>query len=320
MDRQDPYSSLDPSLMMNAIESVGYRCDGRFLTLNSYENRVFHIGIEDEPPIIAKFYRPHRWSYDAIIEEHQFALDLAAEEIPVVAPIRDDNGDTLHRYADFLFALYPCRGGRTIELDRLDHLAWMGRFIGRIHAFGKLRDFQHRIALNIDSYGHQPYRFLMEHDFIPQIIQKSFCPIIESLLEKIALRYQAVGHVSTIRLHGDCHAGNILWDLDAPHIVDFDDCLMGPAIQDLWMLLSSEQEQQEIQINAILEGYTEFNDFNRDELYLIEALRSLRMIHYNAWLAKRWNDSAFPRSFPWFNTENYWQQQLRHFQEQLSLF
>jgi len=319
IDEETPYARLDPNLILNAIESIGYLCDGRYFALNSYENRVYQVGIEDKPPLIAKFYRPNRWSYDAILEEHQFALDLAAEEIPVVAPIVDSKGKTLHCYEDFLFAVFPRKGGRIIELDNLNHLQWMGRFIGRMHAYGKSRTFKHRLELNIDSYGHKPYEYLIQNNFIPIELQKNFCLILESLLEKIALRFQSVGSIHKIRLHGDCHASNILWYEDMPQIVDLDDCLMGPAIQDLWMFLSGDAKLQQLQIDTILTGYTDFNDFDYNELPLIEALRSLRMIHYNGWLAKRWKDPAFPLNFPWFNSIAYWQQQLENFQDQLIL-
>ncbi len=315
-----PYQNLTPDLMLDAIESLGYCCDGRFLALNSYENRVYQIGIENQPYIIAKFYRPNRLTKEAILEEHEFALDLAQEEIPVVAPIVDKQGNSLHLYEGFYFAVFPCRGGRVIELDNLDHLEWMGRFVGRLHAFGQLKSFQHRRELTVTTYGDEPYQYLLDNNIMPLTLQKNLSLILEKLLENITLRFNAVGDIKKIRLHGDLHAGNILWHDDMPHIVDLDDCLMGPAIQDLWMFLSGDKAQQNLQLDILLEGYNEFFHFNHQELQLIESLRSLRMIHYNAWLAKRYDDPAFPRAFPWFNTERYWQQQLEDFQEQLSLF
>lgn len=314
-----PYNNLDPCLILDAIESIGFHCSGSLLALNSYENRVYQIGLEDAVPVIAKFYRPHRWSNEAIKEEHQFALELLEHEIPVVAPIITHD-ETLHEYQGFRFALFPKYGGRTIELENLNHLEWMGRFIGRLHAIGAYKPFQYRRRLDVQSYGYEPYRFLVEHHFIPNELKANFSVIMEALLEKIAQRFQQLSDMTYIRLHGDCHAGNVLWSDAGPHIVDLDDCLMGPAIQDIWMLLSGNHEHEiTVQLNTILKGYQEFHDFDFRELKLIEALRSLRMIHYSGWLAKRWEDPAFPLNFPWFNTSRYWQEQLQQFNEQLFL-
>lgn len=314
-----PYSNLDPETILDAIESVGYRCTGSLMALNSYENRVYQVGIEDAAPVIAKFYRPLRWSDEAIVEEHQFAMELADRDIPVVPPLRLSSGETLHHYQDFRFAIFPRKGGRSLELDNLEHLEWMGRFIGRVHAVGATKPFFHRIQLDVQTYGYTPYQFLIAEGFIPLELQHNFCLIVETLLKKIEQCFKDVGPINYIRLHGDCHAGNVLWSDSGPHIVDLDDCLMGPAIQDIWMLVSGNQEQVEVQLERILYGYGEFYDFNIRELHLIEALRTLRMIYYAGWLAKRWEDPAFPLNFPWFNTPRYWQDQLHHLQEQLDL-
>jgi Ser/Thr protein kinase RdoA (MazF antagonist) len=300
-----PYQNLHPDLILNAIESIGFHCSGSLLGLNSYENRVYQIGLDDAAPIIAKFYRPNRWSNAAILEEHQFAQELTAHEIPVVAPIITNN-ETLHTYENFRFALFPRFGGRTLELDNLDHLEWMGRFLGRLHAVSACRPFQHRGFLDIKSHGYEPRQFLMTHDFIPEHLKPQFDQITKEVLLKIEHCFASAGKINIIRLHGDCHAGNVLWSDTGPHIVDLDDCVMGPAIQDLWMLLSGDEYSKELQINTILEGYREFHDFNYRELSLIEALRTLRMLQYSAWLANRWNDPAFPLNFPWFNTVYYW--------------
>lgn len=314
-----PYAKLEPDLILDAVESVGFCCSGSLFPLNSFENRVYQIGIQNAEPIIAKFYRPGRWTNEAIIEEHEFSLELARLEIPVVAPLVLPSGKTLHTYQDYRFALFPRQGGRPLELDNLEQLEWMGRFIGRIHAVGACRPFQHRIKLDAETYGHEPYRFLLEHDFIPDEIKQNFCAITETVLQKIEKRFQQVGQLTYIRLHGDCHAGNVLWNNNGPQIVDLDDCLMGPAIQDIWMLLSGSKHDTDLQLDHILGGYRQFYDFNIRELQLIEAMRTLRMIHYSAWLAKRWEDPAFPLNFPWFNTARYWQDQLQNLRDQADL-
>lgn len=311
-----PYAQLDPNRILTAIESVGFPCSGSLLALNSFENRVYQIGIEDAPPLIAKFYRPGRWSNEAILEEHQFALELLAHEIPVVAPVVTESGATLHHYHEFRFALFPRQGGHALELDNLDQLEWMGRFIGRLHAIGACQSFQHRQQLTVQYYGIDSYQFLLAENFIPAALKNNFSTTVEELLEKITQRFLQAGSVDIIRLHGDCHAGNILWRDAGPHIVDLDDCLMGPAIQDIWMLLSGTPEQMQIQLNRILQGYCDFYDYNPREIQLIEALRALRLLQYAAWVAKRWGDPAFPLNFPWFNTFNYWQELLQDLGEQ----
>jgi Ser/Thr protein kinase RdoA (MazF antagonist) len=314
-----PYANLNPSLILDAIESVGVQCTGSLFALNSYENRVYQIGVEDNAPLIAKFYRPLRWSDQAIQEEHQFALELAAHEIPVVAPLVMANGETLHHYQGYRFTLFPRQSGRTIELDNSEHLEWIGRFIGRLHAVGACQSFQHRLEINPETYGHQPYQFLLQQQFIPAEIKANYCRTIEAILEKMTDIFSQFGPMRPIRLHGDCHAGNILWN-NGPQIVDLDDCLMGPAIQDLWMLITGDTPQEiELQRNYIMRGYQEFYDFNWNEWQLVEVFRTLRMIHYSAWLAKRWEDPAFPPAFPWFNTPGYWQEQLEHLQDQLQI-
>ncbi|MFI4918286.1 MAG: serine/threonine protein kinase [Legionellales bacterium] len=317
-ENQTPFSQLDPIVILDAIESTGFLCTGSLLGLNSYENRVYQIGIEDAEPLIAKFYRPHRWSSAAIIEEHQFSLELAQHEIPIIAPLII-NGQTLHHHRDFRFALFPRRGGHALELDNNEQLEWMGRFLGRLHNVSACQSFQHRIQLNTQCYGHDPYDFLIEQSFIPDYLKPNFCKTVEMALQKIKQILNCIGPVAQIRLHGDCHAGNVLWSESGPHIVDLDDCLMGPAVQDLWMLLSGDSKQMDEQLTKILKGYCEFHDFNPRERYLIEALRTLRMLHYSGWLAKRWTDPAFLVSFPWFNTPVYWQNQMINLNEQIEL-
>ena len=317
-DNQTPYAGLHPNIILDAIESTGFLCTGSLLALNSYENRVYQIGIEDAAPIIAKFYRPHRWSTEAILEEHQFSLELDHHEIPIIAPLII-NDRTLHEHHEFKFALFPRRGGHALELDNSEQLEWMGRFLGRLHRVSASKSFQHRIQLNPKSYGHDPYEFLIEQGFIPDYLIANFSKTVETALKKIEQILQNIGKVDQIRLHGDCHPGNVLWGESGLHIVDLDDCLMGPAIQDIWMLLSGEPKQIEDQLTKILEGYCEFHDFNLRERHLIEPLRTLRMLHFSGWLAKRWADPAFPISFPWFNTPVYWQNQLINLNEQIEL-
>lgn len=315
-----PYNDLEPDLILNAIESIGFRCSGSLLALNSYENRVYQVGIEGSLPLIAKFYRPYRWSDAAILEEHQFAFELAVQEIPVVAPLTNNNNHTLHEYQNFRFTLFPRQGGRALELGNLTQLEWMGRFIGRLHAIGACKPFCNRIRIDTQSYGYTPYQFLIKNNFIPAEVKSAYCSTVNLLLEKIEHIFQNIGQIKYIRLHGDCHAGNILWNDTGPNIVDLDDCLMGPAIQDIWMLISGDTDNEiNLQLDHILRGYREFFDFNYRELKLIEALRALRMIHYSAWLAKRWEDPAFPLNFPWFNTMSYWKEQINNLNEQLNL-
>jgi len=319
IDNTTPYADLEPNVILNAIESIGFCCNGNLLVLNSYENRVYQIGITDEEPIIAKFYRPGRWSSDTIIEEHQFATELNEHEIPVVAPWHNKHGESLFQYQQYRFSIFPRFKGRALELDSFEQLAWMGRFIGRLHAVGATKLFQHRPVLTAKTYGYNSFEFLIKNNFIPPYLLSNYSRIVEKALEKIDLIYTLVGPVHNIRLHGDIHAGNVLWNDVGPHIVDLDDCLTGPAIQDIWMLLSGDESQMKLQIDKILSGYCEFFDFNYRELYLIEALRTLRQLCYTAWLANRWHDPAFPVSFPWFNTSRFWEEQVQNLAEQFEL-
>ena len=300
------------------MDSIGLRSDGRLLALNSYENRVYQIGMEDGPPIVAKFYRPGRWSDQAILEEHVFTQELAELEIPVVAPLAFE-GKTLNRHDEFRFAVYAKCKGRAPELDDPDTLEWMGRFIGRIHAVGALEPFQHRPSISISSFGEEPIEFLLNNRWIPEDLVEAYGSVANLALDGVRRCYERAGDVKQIRLHGDCHLGNVLWADDGPHFVDFDDSRMGPAIQDLWMLLSGERGDQVRQLSDVLAGYEDFFDFDKRELYLIEALRTLRLIHYSAWLARRWDDPAFPAAFPWFNTQRYWQDRILELREQIPL-
>ena len=313
-----PYSTLSPDRVIDALESIGLLCDGRLLALNSFENRVYQAGQEEGAPVVAKFYRPNRWSNEAILEEHAFTLELAGREIPVVPP-RLIGGKTLHAHGEFRFAVYPRQGGRPPELDDPDTLEWMGRFLGRIHAIGALQPFVHRPTLDIGSFGIEPRAELLSNNWIPADLLEAWQSVSRHALDEVQRCYERAGDIALLRLHGDCHMGNVLWSDDGPHFVDFDDSRMGPAVQDLWMLLSGDRETMARQLRDVLAGYEDFSDFNRRELHLVEALRTLRLLHYSGWLAKRWNDPAFPAAFPWFNTQRYWQDRILELREQIAL-
>lgn len=312
------YSSLTPDCVLNALESLGLRCDGRLLALNSYENRVYQAGMEEGAPLVAKFYRPGRWSDEAILEEHEFVWELAEREIPVV-PALEFGDKTLHCFEGFRFALFRKHGGRAPELDDRNTLEWMGRFLGRIHATGAVRDFLLRPVLDIESFGIAPRDYLLASGFIPEDLLAAYTSVAELALEGVRHCYARAGKVKYLRLHGDCHAGNVLWTDDGPHFVDFDDSRMGPAVQDLWMLLSGERADMTRQLGDVLAGYEDFCEFDPRELHLVEALRTLRLIHYSAWLAQRWDDPAFKQAFPWFNTQRYWQDRILELREQIAL-
>ncbi|WP_292928105.1 serine/threonine protein kinase [Nitrosomonas sp.] len=304
---------------MNALDSLGCHSDGRLLALNSYENRVYQVGMEEGLPLVAKFYRPGRWTNEAILEEHAFVQELAEHEIPVVPALVLD-GKTLHTVEEFRFAVFSKHGGRAPEFEDRNTLEWMGRFLGRIHAIGALKPFQHRPTLDIASFGVKPLDFLMTNNFIPADLETAYHSVAEQALTGIRLCFERAGnHMKALRLHGDCHAGNVLWTDSGPHFVDFDDSRMGPAVQDLWMLLSGERTDMVRQLNDVLVGYEDFCDFDSNEVHLIEALRTLRLIHYSAWLAQRWDDPAFKQAFPWFNTQRYWQERILELREQIAL-
>ena len=317
-----PYSGLTPDVVLDALESLDLRADGRLSALNSFENRVYQLGMEEGPPLIAKFYRPARWSDAQIMEEHGFSRELVEREIPVVAPMAI-GGRTLHKFGEYRFAVFERRGGRAPELENPETLEWMGRFIGRIHAVGAIRPFALRPLVDIDSFGVEPRDWLLSHGFIPDDLIDSWSSTIEQALAGVRRCYERAGAVATLRLHGDCHAGNVLWTEEGeqrgPHFVDFDDCRGGPAIQDLWMLLPGDRGAMTIAFSDLLAGYEDFHEFDRRELHLIEALRTLRLIHYSAWIARRWDDPAFPAAFPWFNTQHYWQDRVLELREQIAL-
>jgi Ser/Thr protein kinase RdoA (MazF antagonist) len=315
-DTEHPFQTLTPGFIMDAVESRGYVCDCRTLTLNSYENRVYQVGIEEREPLIAKFYRPGRWSDEQIAEEHRFCLELAEHELPVVAPLVKEGGESLFHFQGFRFALYPRKGGHAPDLDSPAHLLILGRLLGRIHAIGATRPFAHRPTLDSQSFGRESVALISER-FIPAEYKANYDALTKDALDAID---EIMGRdaLRLIRVHGDFHAGNILWRDDAPHLVDLDDSRMAPAVQDLWMMLSGDRLRQTILLCEILEGYSEFFDFNPRELRLIESLRTLRILHFTAWLARRWGDPTFPHHFPWFNTPRYWGEHILQLREQIA--
>src|SRR6266550_4191832 len=312
-----PYDGLSPDRILDALESVGVRGDGRLLALNSYENRVYQVWRDDAPPVVAKFYRPARWTDAQIHEEHAFVADLVEREIPAV-PALQLSGSTLNAFEGFRFAVYTRFGGRAPELDRRDTLVRIGRYIARIHAVGATLPFVTRPALTAEEFGVASRNYLLAHDFLPLDLRAVWHGVADHALDSVRRAFEGATSVSSLRLHGDCHGGNVLWTDDGAHFVDFDDARMGPAVQDLWMLLSGEHADREAQLAALLEGYEDFHDFDRRELMLVEALRTLRLIHYCAWIAQRWNDPAFPLAFPWFNTQRYWQDRILELREQIA--
>jgi Ser/Thr protein kinase RdoA (MazF antagonist) len=312
-----PYAALTPETVLDACEAAGLRPDGRLVPLSSYENRVYQVWLEDGATRVLKFYRPGRWSGAQIAEEHAFARELAEREIPVVAPL------STGMHAGFSFAVYPRRGGRRPELDDPRVLEWIGRFLARIHAVGSARAFHARPRLDVDTFGREPRAWLLEHAFIPPDLLEAWKAVTQQALQSVERCYARAGNVRVIRLHGDCHPGNILWiphgEGSGPHFVDLDDARMGPAVQDLWMLLSGDRATQVEQLRHVLAGYGDFMALERRELHLIEALRTLRLLHYSAWIARRWDDPAFPAGFPWFGTQRYWQDRILELREQLAL-
>jgi Ser/Thr protein kinase RdoA (MazF antagonist) len=311
-----PYAALSPDVVLGAVDAAGTWSDGRLLTLNSYENRVFQVGLEHGEFVVAKFYRPGRWNDAAIGEEHAFALELAAAEIPVVAPLVF-NGRTLLRHEGFRYALYPRRGGRAPSLESTDQLEWLGRLLARLHGVGTREPFHHRGTIDRATLIDGPARAALGSDLLPPHLFDAYRNAVMRVDDAVSNRFEAVGPVHRVRLHGDCHPGNVLWTGNGPHFVDLDDARMGPAVQDLWMLLSGDRATMQGQLAHVLGGYRAFMDFDARELGLIEPLRALRMIHHSAWIADRWDDPAFPAAFPWFGTPAYWDQQTTQLREQL---
>jgi len=310
-----PYAALGPEVVLAAVSTMGLRPDGRLLELNSYENRVYQVGIEDGVPVVAKFYRPGRWPDVAILEEHAFAHELAAADIPVVPPMQRD-GRSLFEHAGFRFGVWKRAGGHWPELSTDDEWGLMGRTLGRIHATGRVSSFAARPHMGVDAAEEAVDR-LLDEEWIPEHLEEPYATLTDDLLEAIRSAWEGVGARSQ-RIHGDCHPGNVLWTDAGPHLVDLDDCVSGPAVQDLWLFLSGEREERQVQLDKLLAGYSLFSELDPLELHLIEPLRTMRMIRYAAWLAERWDDPAFPRAFPWFGGDRYWEDHVLVLREQLS--
>ncbi len=311
-----PFASLDPDAILSAVESLGLQPDGRVLALNSYENRVYRVGIEDDAPRVLKFYRPGRWTDAAILEEHAFCAELRAAELSVVAP-QAFKGATLHHHGGHRFAAFPMQGGHAPEPGDRETLQQIGRSLGRLHALGERGHFRERGTLSIESHAIAPVQWLLENDWLPPELEENFAALCDQVLDGIEDGWDACGDPVILRLHGDCHPGNILWREGAPHFVDLDDALMGPAMQDLWMLCTGDAPARAQQMNWLLEGYEIFRPLERRELHLIEPLRAMRLLHYHAWIARRWNDPAFPAAFPWFDSPRHWEQVIVQLQEQV---
>jgi Ser/Thr protein kinase RdoA (MazF antagonist) len=353
--RVNPYTSLTPDVVLDALADIGLMGDGRLTALSSYENRVYQIHLETERTpsqtngtpipnsVVAKFYRPGRWTDAQIQEEHDFAAELVAAEVPVVPPL-NLQGQTLHHKAfelqgeretshaesfkGFAYSVSERRGGRPPELDDAEVLEWIGRFLARIHTVGSAKSFHNRPTLSLDTFMQEPRDWLFANKAIPMEVERAWQAAWQQAMD--VMHAAGLGsahgsdwpHFQMLRLHGDCHPGNILWtpaDLPGggPHFVDLDDARMGPAVQDLWMLLSGDRKQRSGQLSMLLDGYEQVRDFDRRELALIEPLRTLRLVHYSAWLARRWDDPIFPINFPWFGTPDYWRGQVQMLEEQI---
>jgi len=312
-----PYDGLTPDRVISCVESIGLRSDLRLLALNSYENRVYQVGIEDSDPVIVKFYRPERWSRSQILEEHAFTQELVDNGLSVVAPMVID-GRTLNEAEGYWIAVFPRRGGHAPELDNFDHLLGLGRTLGRLHRVGGAASFTERISFTLERWLIESLGYLGA-EWVPSELRPAWDSLGRDLMDRASRLMSDYTPQDGTRLHGDCHVGNILWRDDTPHFVDLDDCITGPAIQDLWMFLSGDRAQRELQLAELIAGYEEFNDFDPREIKWIEALRTARMVYYSAWLARRWEDPAFPVAFPWFGHERYWADQILALREQLAL-
>jgi len=311
-----PYDSLTPDCVVDCIESTGLISDLRLLALNSYENRVYQVGVEGGAPIIAKFYREGRWSDDQILEEHAFSKELVEHEISVVAPL-EIYGATLHHAYGQRFSIFERRGGHPPELDNLDHIYRLGQTLGRIHRVGSASNFLHRRDISAQRMATES-RLFVEKGFVPMELETAYRTLAADCDAVATQILGNMGRDDMQRVHGDCHSGNILWRDDTAHFVDLDDCVMGPAIQDVWMFLSGERHHQERQLSEFVEGYEEFHDFDPRQLNWIEALRTLRIMHHAKWLAERWSDPAFPKAFPWFGQGRFWSDHILELREQLA--
>ena len=319
MDESELFLTLGPNQILTILENAGFEPDGHIIALNSYENRVYRIGLFHEAPVVVKFYRPKRWTNEQILEEHRYTRELSKAEIPVIAPISDKGGQSLLESEQFRFSIYPCIGGRPPELDDSDHLKMIGRFLARIHLVGESELFEFRPEITLQDYVTDSSQYLLENRFLPAELEYTYQTIIEDLISRLESISETVGTYRRLRLHGDAHPGNILWYDEKPVILDFDDARNGPAIQDIWMFLSGDRAYMTARLNDILEGYTEFRHFDPTELALVEVLRTYRLIYFAAWIARRWDDPAFPLAFPHFNSQRYWEEHILSLREQAAL-
>jgi len=311
------FQHLDPNQILDAIDAAGWQTDGRVSALNSYENRVYTIGLADGSSIIAKFYRPERWTDAAILEEHAFCKILKEHDLPVIAPLSNESGDTLLHSEPFRFCLFPRAGGRPPELDNSEQLKVIGRTLGRLHLLGALHPFQSRPVITVERLGDDSANFLLDAKLMPDELKQTYESIVDDLIPLLYEAFDAAGDAKYLSIHGDFHPGNILWGADeTPHLLDFDDTATGPAVQDLWMFISGDRQYAQARLGDLLDGYHEFREFDERELALIEPLRTLRIIHYAAWIGKRWEDPAFKQAFPFFAGERFWDEHLLSLREQ----
>jgi Ser/Thr protein kinase RdoA (MazF antagonist) len=316
MSSTPTFAELGPSDVLDAVESLGWQCDGRLLQLNSFENRVYQVGIDDDAPVIAKFYRNGRWSDAQIAEEHAFAGEAAERDLPVVAPC-EVAGQSLHTHAGFRFSVSPRHGGHAPPLDEPASLSVLGRLLGRLHNVGAIDRFDQRPRIDVEHFGRRPSRAVLTGDLLPGHLASAYETLADDLLARIETAFAAVP-AQSLRLHGDFHPGNVIWRDHAAIIVDLDDARMGPAIQDLWMFLPGERAERETALAALLSGYTDFRDFDPLELQLIEPLRTLRLIHYAGWIATRADEPAFQRAFPWLLQPKWWEDHVLTLREQMA--
>ena len=318
MSGRADFRTLTPDAVIDAVESLGLRADGRVLALNSYENRVLRVGLEDAPAVVAKFYRPARWSDAQIREEHAFVRQLHDEGLSVVPPLAFA-GDTLQAHGELRFALFRLQGGHAPEMDRAEVRMALGETLGRLHAVGAREPFAEREAINVDGLGWASLDTLLDGEWVDASLHDRLEDVGSALLDAVESAFADAEGVATRRLHGDLHPGNVLWRDGRPHLVDFDDARTGPAVEDLWMLLDADPHRRETQLTEVLAGYETFCDFDRGELRLVEALRALRIVHFHAWIARRWDDPAFPAAFPQFADRTHWERVLGEWREQLAV-
>jgi len=313
---ETPYDGLTPDVILDSLDHFGWQTSGSLLALNSYENRVYQLGLEDDSFVVVKFYRPNRWTTEQIMEEHGFVASLIEHEISCVGPISRD-GETLFEYETFRFSVFPRQGGHPPDIENEGNLKVLARTIARIHNVGEVQPFKHRITLSWETMARDNVQFLLQGNWIPLEMESAYESITRDLLTYLENMFTT--KLNNLRIHGDCHLGNVLWRDPLPHFVDFDDTLMGPAIQDMWMLFSGSEDEQARQIGTISKAYDEFRPFPHNELRFVEGLRTMRMIHHAAWIARRWHDPAFPQAFPWFDSPKYWSDQVLSLREQLAL-